>query len=82
MLRTFDLFQVYACSAGQVPKESIVDTTGAGDAYIASLMYGLVHGQSIEHMLRLGSVVSACKCTRLGARPGLPRQEDMAGGWL
>ena len=54
------------------PQESVVDTTGAGDAFVGSLLYGLATGTGIEAMLRLAAVVAACKCTKLGARPGLP----------
>ena len=62
--------------------EDVVDTTGAGDAYLASLMYGLVYDKSVPDMMRLGSIVSAYKCTQLGARPGLPRKEQIDSALL
>jgi sugar/nucleoside kinase (ribokinase family) len=71
------LVQVYACSASPMERHEVVDTTGAGDAYIASLMYGLVNNKSVPDMMRLGSVVSAAKCTRIGARPGLPLRDQI-----
>ena len=55
-----------------------MDTTGAGDAFVGSLMFGLATGLGIGAMLRLGAVVAACKCTALGARPGLPRREQLS----
>lgn len=56
----------------------VVDTTGAGDAFIASIIYGVVKGKSFEDTLRLGTVVAASKCTKLGARPGLPRRSEIS----
>lgn len=49
-----------------------VDTTGAGDAFHAGYLYGLLHGCSLAERLRYGSAVAALKCTRAGARAGLP----------
>lgn len=50
----------------------MVDTTGAGDAFIGSVVYALATGLGCAKMLQLASLVAACKCTQLGARPGLP----------
>ena len=63
-------------------QEAVVDTTGAGDAFVGSLIYGLAVGLGTEAMLRLGSVVAACKCTALGARPGLPRRSQISAKLL
>lgn len=74
--------QVYVCSAAPMESTQIVDTTGAGDAFIASVIYGVVEGKSFEETLRLGTVVAASKCTKLGARPGLPKRSDIAAQFL
>jgi sugar/nucleoside kinase (ribokinase family) len=74
--------QVYACSASNVKADDVVDTTGAGDAFIASLVYGICNQKPIADMLELASLVSACKCTQLGARPGLPKREQLPQGLL
>jgi ribokinase len=74
--------QVYASGSSSLRKEETVDTTGAGDAFIASMMYGLLNGKTAEGMLKLGSVVSGCKCTKLGARPGLPRRDELDAALL
>jgi hypothetical protein len=55
----------------------VVDTTGAGDAFIGSLLYGICTGKNVVDAMKLGSVVAACKCTQLGARPGLPRRNQL-----
>ena len=60
----------------------MVDTTGAGDAFVGSLVYGMATGVGIEAMLRLAAVVAACKCTELGARPGLPYAAQLTDALL
>jgi sugar/nucleoside kinase (ribokinase family) len=73
-----DGVQVYMCSASPLSRENLVDSTGAGDAFIACILYGLVKGKSLTDILTLGTVVSAHKCTQLGARPGVPRRDELA----
>ncbi len=55
----------------------IRDTTGAGDAFRAGFIYGLVKGLSIEDAMRTANAVAALKCRELGARTGLPREEEL-----
>ena len=49
-----------------------MDTTGAGDAFIAATVYGLVHGFAPSEVLKFAGLVAACKCTEIGARAGQP----------
>ena len=63
-------------------QEAVVDTTGAGDAFVGSLLYGVATGLSVGAMLQLAAVVAACECTALGARPGLPRAAQLSGAVL
>lgn len=70
--------QVYLCSASPLSKEDLVDSTGAGDAFIACILYGLVKKKSLPDIFTLATVVAARKCTELGARPGVPRREQIA----
>jgi sulfofructose kinase len=48
------------------------DTTGAGDAFHAGFIYGLLTGLTIEETLRFANAVAALKCLAVGARTGLP----------
>ena len=64
-------------SAASLSGGSVQDTTGAGDAFIGSILYGLVQGIPHERLLSLAAVVAACKCTQLGARPGLPHASSL-----
>lgn len=68
---------VTVASAANLPQEAVEDTTGAGDAFIGTILYGIIHKLLYDQMLRLAAVVAACKCTALGARPGLPHAEDI-----
>ncbi|HZG52490.1 MAG TPA: carbohydrate kinase family protein [Pyrinomonadaceae bacterium] len=53
------------------------DTTGAGDAFHAGFLYGLLQGEEIESCLTLGCAVAALKCRDLGARAALPTAHEL-----
>ncbi|MGB8507735.1 MAG: carbohydrate kinase family protein, partial [Pyrinomonadaceae bacterium] len=54
------------------------DTTGAGDAFHAGFLYGLLQGEEIEASLTLGCAVAALKCRDLGARAALPVAQELS----
>jgi ribokinase len=54
-----------------------VDTTGAGDAFAAGFLYGLLKGKSLEECGRLGNIVAQFCITKVGAREGLPTQDEL-----
>lgn len=56
---------------------AVRDTTGAGDAFRAGFLYGLLSGEEIETSLRYGVAVAALKCRQLGARAGLPTRAEL-----
>jgi len=56
-------------------KVNVVDTTGAGDAFMGGLSYGLLQGWDFE---RVGAFANACAalcCTKVGARAMSRRDE-------
>ena len=53
------------------------DTTGAGDAFHAGFIYGMLRGEEVEGCLRLGCAVAALKCRALGARTALPTTREL-----
>lgn len=55
-----------------------VDTTGAGDAFAAGVIYGLLKGKGLEDCGRLGNIVARCSITKMGAREGLPTLKELA----
>ncbi len=60
----------------------MLDTTGAGDSFIGSLLYSLATEQPLRDALRLAAVVAACNCTALGARTGMPRRDQIRSDLL
>ncbi len=64
-----------------IPVEQVVDTTGAGDAFSAGVIAGLLEGLSVEKATRLGCAVSANKIQRFGSRNGLPDRTQIRP-WL
>lgn len=58
-------------------KVEAVDTTGAGDAFCAGFIYGLVKRKDLFECGRLGNVVASHCVSKIGARTGLPRLEDL-----
>ncbi len=58
-------------------KVDVVDTTGAGDAFCAGFLYGLVNGKSLFECGRLGNLVASRCVMKMGARAGLPSAEDL-----
>jgi sugar/nucleoside kinase (ribokinase family) len=54
------------------------DTTGAGDAFHAGFLYGLLRGAEIEQSLRFANATAALKCRHLGARAALPTEAELS----
>lgn len=57
--------------------KDVVDTTGAGDAFIGGVGYGICTGLDFETMLGLATQIAGLKIQKLGARTGLPRREEL-----
>jgi sugar/nucleoside kinase (ribokinase family) len=53
------------------------DTTGAGDAFRAGFLYGLLDGRSVEESARSANAVAALKCREIGARTSLPSLDEL-----
>jgi sugar/nucleoside kinase (ribokinase family) len=53
------------------------DTTGAGDAFHAGFLYGLLNDEDIETSLRYANAVAAMKCSGLGGRSTLPTKSQL-----
>jgi sulfofructose kinase len=56
---------------------SVVDTTGAGDAFHGAFTLMLAEGRPVAECARLAAAVAALKCTRLGSRAGLPTRAEL-----
>jgi sugar/nucleoside kinase (ribokinase family) len=53
------------------------DTTGAGDAFHAGVIYGMLRGEDLESSLKIANAVAALKCRALGARTALPSVKEL-----
>lgn len=49
-----------------------IDTTGAGDAFRAGFIYGLLQNWEIEQIICFSSAVAAINCLTIGGQAGLP----------
>jgi ribokinase len=58
----------------ELPKDKIVDSTGAGDAFAAGLIYGLLRGKPLLEAALLGNLAARACVRGLGARFGLPEE--------
>lgn len=56
---------------------TVVDTVGAGDAFTAALIIGLLKNQSLTEIANFAIDVSSYVCSQRGATPRLP---DWIGG--
>ena len=53
------------------PRVDVVEPSGAGDAFAAGLVYGLLQGWPLSRCLEFAGVIGASACTRLGCTAGL-----------
>jgi ribokinase len=54
-----------------------IDTTAAGDAFVAAFGVARCEGQSLVEALRFANAAGALATTRLGAQPSLPNREEV-----
>jgi fructokinase len=54
----------------------VVDTTGAGDSFLAGLITGVLRGMPLSEAGLLGAATAACCVTGLGATAGLRSFDD------
>jgi sugar/nucleoside kinase (ribokinase family) len=61
----------------QPPGVEVIDATGAGDAFKAGLIYGLLQGWELSRAARWAVAASALKVRTLGASSHPPRPEEI-----
>ena len=57
----------------------VVDTTGAGDAFNAGFIYGLLNNKDLFECGRLGNFVASRCVSKIGTRTGLPKLAELIG---
>ena len=55
-----------------------LDTTGAGDAFMAGLAVALAEGKTLEEAARFANITGALSTQKPGAMPSLPTREEVA----
>jgi sugar/nucleoside kinase (ribokinase family) len=66
-----------AAGSWRVPSPNVdfVDGSGAGDAFAAGLIVGILEGWPMEQSLLFASEVGALACSALGSTDGIPNRE-------
>ena len=60
-------------AVSKIPKEKIIDTNGAGDAFVGGFLVGLLMGKPLESCCRLGNYAAGTIIQRSGVTlPALP----------
>ncbi|MFC9428163.1 carbohydrate kinase family protein [Streptomyces sp. NPDC056987] len=62
------------------PPAPVVDSNGAGDAYVCGFLYGRLAGLDLERSAALGAVAGAYACTAEGSEALIGRDELLAAG--
>ncbi|KAF5937555.1 hypothetical protein HYC85_025061 [Camellia sinensis] len=60
--------RLFVGTAEKIPSSELVDTTGAGDAFIGAVLYAICASMQPEKMLLFAAQVAAAGCRALGAR--------------
>ncbi len=63
--------------AERMDKKLIADTIGAGDAFAAGFLWGVLQGKELEECGYLGDIMARFSITRAGARAGLPSLPEL-----
>ncbi len=56
---------------------SVVDTTGAGDAFNGALAFALSNGEEIDKSIQLANLVASHCIMKMGAQSSMPRLEEI-----
>ena len=67
-----------------VPREQIISTTGAGDAFCSGVLYGAWKNMSLSDAMKLGTLTANCSLGAAGASDGvrtIAEMEQIAKAW-
>jgi len=56
----------------------VADSTGAGDAWTAGYLHGILGGHELSTCAAMGDLVARCSLAAVGARAGLPSIEEFS----
>ncbi|MBO4540988.1 MAG: hypothetical protein J5736_03340, partial [Bacilli bacterium] len=69
--------EIFVVNSLHLPEGFIVGSTGAGDAFCAGVLYGLIHGWSEEKILRYASYSAANNLSSLSASDGAKNEAEI-----
>ncbi len=78
---SIDRHQEFSVSSQLKTEFKPVDPTGAGDAFSAGLIKGLLSNWSLDKAAGYGQVVASIACSRVGASPSFPAEEEAKAAW-
>lgn len=64
-------------ASARPPKVTVVDTTGAGDCFVAALTVALIEGATELQALTFACAAGAAATTKPGAQPALPWRDEV-----
>jgi sugar/nucleoside kinase (ribokinase family) len=67
--------------ASIAPGIAVRDSTGAGDASAAGLLWSILRGKSLDHSLDIAYVFARSVSREYGSRPGLPTELQLRARW-
>jgi sugar/nucleoside kinase (ribokinase family) len=63
------------------PEIDVRDSTGAGDASAAGILWSILHGKPLNYAVDIAYVVARSACRDLGGRGGLPTMPQLRRRW-
>lgn len=60
-----------------VPVEKVVDTTGAGDCFIAGFLYEMIQSEDIPSAIKIGNLISSYSIQKKGAAISFPKKSEI-----
>ena len=67
---TFNLFPA-------VPVEHVVDTTGAGDCFVAGFLYGMIQWEDIPRAIKIANLTASYSIQKKGAAISFPNKSEI-----
>jgi ribokinase len=72
----------YEVESEKASHKSSLETTGAGDAFAAGFLFGLLKGKGVEECGLLGDITAGFTINKVGARTGLPTLSQLSQKYL
>ena len=72
----------YEIESEKLNPKFTLETTGAGDAFAAGFLFGLLKGKNVEECGLLGDIVAGFVIREVGARTGLPTSAQLSQRYL